>query len=127
MVEFKIFLILLSIIKKNSENEKHQTMNFIIYYSFSSTFSKISKLLISCGLTEILLGSPHLKKIHERFLKITDLIPISIITFVETNATIVTAMKFNFLLVERHSGDTGVGEYFEVPQDHLSICKPLSR
>lgn len=50
-----------------------------------------------------------------------------IITFVETNSTIVTALKINFLLVEPNSGNTGVGEYFEVPLDHLSICKPLSR
>lgn len=50
-----------------------------------------------------------------------------IITFVETNSTVVTALKFNFLLVEPNSGNTGVGEYFEVPRDHLSICKPLSR
>lgn len=50
-----------------------------------------------------------------------------IITFVETNSTIVTALKINFLLVEPNSGNTGVGEYFEVPLDHLSICKPLTR
>lgn len=50
-----------------------------------------------------------------------------IITFVERNSTILTALKLNFLLVEPNSGNPGVGEYFEVPQDHLSICKPLTR
>lgn len=75
----------------------------------------------------LVLGSPNLKRIHEKFLLITDSVPMKIITFVETNSTVVTAMKFNFLLVEPHSGNPGIGEYFEVPQDHLSICKPLSR
>lgn len=50
-----------------------------------------------------------------------------IITFVETKATVVTAMKLNFLLVEPESGHPGVGEYFEVPQDHLGICKPVTK
>lgn len=50
-----------------------------------------------------------------------------IVTFVETKSTLVTAMKFNFLLVEPTSANPGIGEYFEVPQDHLSICKPVTR
>lgn len=50
-----------------------------------------------------------------------------VVTFVETKSTVVTAMKFNFLLVEPKSGNPGVGEYFEIPQDHLGICKPGNR
>lgn len=64
---------------------------------------------------------------HDKFLKITEVVPMKVITFVEKNSTVVTALKFNFLLVEPTSGNPGVGEYFEVPQDHLSICKPVSR
>lgn len=74
-----------------------------------------------------LLDSPQLKKIHENFLDIVKSLPIKIVTFVETKATVVTAMKFNFLLVEPESGHPGVGEYFEVPQDHLGICKPITK
>lgn len=54
-------------------------------------------------------------------------IPMKITTFVETKSTVVTAMKFNFLFVEPHSGNPGVGDYYEIPQDHLDICKPINR
>lgn len=50
-----------------------------------------------------------------------------IITFVETNPTVVSALKFKFLIVEPESGNPGVGEYYEIPLDHLGICKPASR
>lgn len=50
-----------------------------------------------------------------------------IVTFLETKSTIVSALKFNFRFVEPESGNPGVGEYFEIPQDHLGICKPQSR
>lgn len=74
-----------------------------------------------------ILDSPQLKKMHKKFLAVVKSVPMKIITFVETKSTVMTAMKFNFLLVEKNSGNPGVGEYFEVPQDHLGICKPLSK
>ncbi|XP_072376232.1 protein SERAC1 isoform X4 [Diabrotica undecimpunctata] len=74
-----------------------------------------------------IIDSPQLKKIHEKFLEIVKAVPMKIVTFVETKATVVTAMKFNFLLVKPDSGHPGIGEYFEIPQDHLGICKPLTK
>lgn len=52
---------------------------------------------------------------------------IKVVSFVETKSTVVTALKFNFLFVEPHSADPKVGEYYEIPQDHLGICKPVNR
>lgn len=75
----------------------------------------------------ISLDSPYLKKMHEKFLNIIKEVPMKVITFVETKSTVVTAMKFNFHLVEPNSGNPGIGEYFEVPQDHLGICKPITK
>lgn len=71
--------------------------------------------------------SPHLKQLHEKFKNLVQLLPIKVVSLVETKSTLVTAMKFNFMFVEPRSANPGVGEYYEIPQDHLCICKPLSR
>lgn len=70
---------------------------------------------------------PNLKKLHTNFVEIANQIPMKIISFVETKSTQVTAMKFNFQFVEPHSGNPGLGEYYEIPLDHLGICKPANR
>lgn len=31
------------------------------------------------------------------------------------------------MLVEPNSGNSEMGEYYEIPQDHLGICKPANR
>lgn len=64
---------------------------------------------------------------HQEFLDIMTLLPVKVISFVETKSTVVTAMKFNFLMVKPESGNAGIGEYYEIPQDHLGICKPVNR
>lgn len=66
-------------------------------------------------------------QLHEEFLNVTDHVPINVVSFVETKATMFTALKLNFLLVEPFSGNPNIGEYFEIPQDHLGICKPANR
>ncbi|XP_050512119.1 protein SERAC1 isoform X4 [Diabrotica virgifera virgifera] len=107
----------------------------VIFYSTphnGSTLANLSQataLLLwpSVEVQELRENSPQLKKIHEKFLDIVKAVPMKIVTFVETKATVVTAMKFNFLLVKPDSGYPGVGEYFEIPQDHLGICKPLTK
>lgn len=68
-----------------------------------------------------------MKRLHEKFKMLVEQLPIKVISFVETKSTLVTAMKFNFMFVEPHSANPGVGEYYEIPQDHLCICKPLCR
>lgn len=50
-----------------------------------------------------------------------------IVSFVETKSTVVTPMKFNVRLVDSISGNPSIGEFFEVPQNHLNICKPETR
>lgn len=64
---------------------------------------------------------------HKEFLDLMKILPVKVVSFIETKCTIVTAMKFNFLMVEPDSGNPGIGEYYEIPQDHLGICKPINR
>ncbi|CAG9858577.1 unnamed protein product [Phyllotreta striolata] len=94
-----------------------------------ASLSQASALLLwpSVEVQELRENSLQLANMHEKFLNIVNTVPMKIVTFAETKSTIVTAMKLNFFLVERPSGDPGVGEYFEIPQDHLSICKPVTR
>lgn len=107
----------------------------IFFYSTPHNGSRLANLSRSTALLlwpsvevqELRENSPQLKNMHEKFLNIVKSVPMKIVTFVETKSTLVTAMKFNFLLVEPTSANPGIGEYFEVPQDHLSICKPVTR
>ncbi|XP_025993627.2 protein SERAC1 isoform X3 [Solenopsis invicta] len=71
--------------------------------------------------------SPQLLKLHEEFLEMLNKYHIEIVSFAETKPTLVTALKFPFQFVSLNSADPDVGEFFEIPQDHLSICKPASR
>ncbi|KAH0952241.1 hypothetical protein HN011_003545 [Eciton burchellii] len=71
--------------------------------------------------------SPQLLKLNEEFLQMLETYRIDIVSFAETKPTLVTALKFPFQFVSFHSADIGVGEIFQIPQDHLSICKPASR
>ncbi|CAH1373103.1 unnamed protein product [Tenebrio molitor] len=107
----------------------------IIFYSTPhigssvATFSQASALVIwpSVEVQELQRDSPQLLKMHEDFLELTKINPIRVVTFVETQPTVVSAMKFKFLVVEPDSGNPGCGEYYEIPLDHLGICKPASR
>ncbi|XP_012055483.1 PREDICTED: protein SERAC1 [Atta cephalotes] len=71
--------------------------------------------------------SPQLLRLHEEFLEMLNKYHIEIVSFAEAKPTLVTALKFPFQFVSLNSADPGVGEFFEIPQDHLSICKPASR
>ncbi|KAJ8969532.1 hypothetical protein NQ314_001715 [Rhamnusium bicolor] len=107
----------------------------IVFYSTPhkgsrlANLSQATTLLLwpSVEVQELRENSPKLNMIHKEFLEIVKSVPMRIVTFVETKSTVVTAMKLNFLLVSPESGNPGVGEYFEVPQDHLGICKPLTK
>ncbi|XP_050458776.1 protein SERAC1 [Cataglyphis hispanica] len=71
--------------------------------------------------------SPQLLKLHEEFLEMLKEYHIEIVSFAEAKPTLVTTLKFPFQFVSSNSADPGIGEFFEIPQDHLSICKPASR
>ncbi|XP_066150767.1 protein SERAC1 isoform X1 [Euwallacea fornicatus] len=107
----------------------------VVFYSTPHYGSKMANLNQAVSLVlwpsvevqELRENSPQLKSIHEDFLRVVQQIPMKVLTFVETKSTVVTAMKFNVLLVEPKSGNPGIGEYFEIPQDHLGICKPQNK
>nr|CAH7741056.1 unnamed protein product [Callosobruchus chinensis] len=107
----------------------------VVFYSTPHNGSRLANLSQATALLlwpsvevqELRENSPKLKAIHEKFLQIVKEVPMKIVAFVETKSTVVTAMKFNFLLVEPQSGNPGIGEYYEIPQDHLGICKPISK
>ncbi|XP_056641518.1 protein SERAC1 isoform X1 [Diorhabda sublineata] len=134
-------LIVKNILCKSFESQMPAIRNLclntkgVIFYSTPHNGSRLANLNQATALLlwpsvevqELREHSPQLKKIHKRFLDIVSSIPMKIVTFVETKATVVTAMRFNFLLVQPDSGYPGVGEYFEIPQDHLGICKPLTK
>ncbi|XP_076250470.1 protein SERAC1 isoform X1 [Rhynchophorus ferrugineus] len=131
-------LIVKNILCKAYESENSILKNIclntkgVIFYSTPHRGSKLANLSNAVSLVlwpsvevqELREDCPKLTAIHEKFLKIAQEIPLKVVTFVETKSTVVSAMKFNFLLVERNSGNTGIGEYFEIPLDHLGICKP---
>lgn len=50
-----------------------------------------------------------------------------IVSFSETKSTLITALKFPIQFVTSQSADPGIGEFYEIPQDHLCICKPANR
>ncbi|XP_045460530.1 protein SERAC1 isoform X3 [Harmonia axyridis] len=107
----------------------------IVFYSTPhlgsnlATFNPASQLLLrlSIEVKDLRENSPLLLNIHQKFLKVVESNPIHIITFVETKKTYFTSLKFNFQLVTPESGNLGHGEYYEIPLDHLGICKPVSK
>ncbi|XP_030753046.1 protein SERAC1 isoform X2 [Sitophilus oryzae] len=134
-------LIVKNILCKAYESDNKDLRNIclntkgVVFYSTPHYGSKLANLSNAVSLVlwpsvevqELRENCPKLQQIHDRFLKIAEEIPMKVITFVETKSTVVSAMKFNFLLVERNSGNPGIGEYFEIPLDHLGICKPENR
>ncbi|KAG5866335.1 hypothetical protein JTB14_010133 [Gonioctena quinquepunctata] len=123
----------------NCENSKVKNVCLntkgLVFYSTPHNGSRLANLSQATAILlwpsvevcELRENSPQLKKIHQQFLEIVHSVPMKIATFAETKPTLVTAMKLNFLLVDPNSGNPGVGEYYEIPQDHLGICKPLTK
>ncbi|XP_065171055.1 protein SERAC1-like isoform X2 [Atheta coriaria] len=107
----------------------------IFFYSTPHTGSKTAILnqttsyLVwpSMDVQELREDSPNLRRIHNEFLDYLHRIPIRIFSFVENKPTIVSALKLNIEVVEKRSGNPGVGEYYEIPLNHLGICKPTNR
>ncbi|XP_031826616.1 protein SERAC1 isoform X2 [Nomia melanderi] len=107
----------------------------IIFYSTPHRGSRVAvlkhttQMLLwpSVEVQELREESPHLLKLHEEFLDMLKQFRIEIISFSETKSTLVTALKVPFQFVSPKSADPGIGEFYEIAQDHLSICKPASR
>ncbi|KAF2904971.1 hypothetical protein ILUMI_01214 [Ignelater luminosus] len=134
-------LLVKNILCKASESNSQELKNLcsntkaIVFYSTPHIGSRLANLsqptaLVlwpSVEIQELREESPGLLQIHNKFLNVTNSYPIKIVSFVETKSTLVTAMKFNLLLVDPRSANPTVGEFFEIPQDHLGICKPANR
>lgn len=121
--------------KNGDKNDICKNTRGVIFYSTPHRGSRVAvlkqttQMLVwpSVEVQELREESPQLLQLHEEFLAMLKEYSIDIISFSETKSTLVTALKFPFQFVTPNSADPGVGEFFEIPQDHLSICKPAHR
>lgn len=72
-------------------------------------------------------NSPELLELQNKFIKFADILNWETISFAETMPTLVTAFKVPIHFVELKSADLGRGAFYQLPLDHLSICKPATR
>ncbi|XP_054013372.1 protein SERAC1 [Hylaeus anthracinus] len=121
--------------KNGDKNNICKNTRSIIFYSTPHRGSRVAvltqttQMLVwpSMEVQELREESPHLLKLHEEFLNMLKEYPIEIVTFSETKPTLLTALKVPFQFVTSNSADPKVGEFYEIAQDHLSICKPANR
>ncbi|XP_026490005.1 protein SERAC1 [Vanessa tameamea] len=72
-------------------------------------------------------NSPTLLEMHQLFIKFADIFNWETISFAETLPTLITAFKVPVHFVDSYSADLGRGPFYQLPLDHLSICKPATR
>ncbi|KPJ09028.1 Protein SERAC1 [Papilio machaon] len=72
-------------------------------------------------------NSPILLNIQNKFLTVADKYDFETISFAESMPTLVTAFKVPMHFVAANSADLGRGVFYQLPLDHLTICKPASR
>ncbi|GLV44251.1 uncharacterized protein CBL_12453 [Carabus blaptoides fortunei] len=94
-----------------------------------ASFNQTTSLFLwpSVEVRELKAGSPALLKLHNRFLELLQSNNVNILSFVETEGTSISPLKFNFHLVAEQSAKLDIGECYEIPLDHLGICKPMNR
>ncbi|XP_026676268.1 protein SERAC1 [Diaphorina citri] len=83
-------------------------------------------LLPSMEVDELRLNSPQLLKLHEDFLRVVRYTNLKVISFAETQGTMFSSLKINIELVPTPLADPNVGELYEIPLDHMNVCKPDS-
>ncbi|XP_025423884.1 protein SERAC1 isoform X2 [Sipha flava] len=81
----------------------------------------------SVEVDELRTDSPKLVQLHTDFLECLHENPIKIITFAESLPTEFTALKVPILCVPKNAADPSVGEVYELPLNHMSICKADSK
>ncbi|XP_024222469.1 protein SERAC1 [Bombus impatiens] len=121
--------------RNGDENNICKNTRGIVFYSTPHRGSRVAALKQatqmvlwpSIEVQELREESPQLLKLHNEFLDMLKDYPIEIISFSETKSTHVTPLNVPFQFVTSNSADPGVGEFYEIAQDHLSICKPASR
>ncbi|KAK3919092.1 Protein SERAC1 [Frankliniella fusca] len=107
----------------------------IVFFSCPHMGSEVADLKMptemlfwpSLEVQELRYRSAALVDLHLRFLQLLEVSPVTILSFAETKATNVTAVKWPVNFVKPQSADPGVGEFFEIPLDHIDICKPVGR
>lgn len=72
-------------------------------------------------------NSPTLLELHKAFIEYANHYNWETISFAESLPTLVTAFKVPVHFVESYSADLGRGVFYQLPLDHLSICKPATR
>ncbi|KAE9537664.1 hypothetical protein AGLY_006687 [Aphis glycines] len=81
----------------------------------------------SVEVEELRTDSPKLVSLHNNFLECLEENPMKIVTFAETLPTEFTALKVPILCVPKDAADPSVGELYELPLNHMSICKADSK
>ncbi|VVC24482.1 Armadillo-type fold,Armadillo-like helical,Alpha/Beta hydrolase fold [Cinara cedri] len=81
----------------------------------------------SVEVDELRTDSPKLVSLHQQFLECVQENPMKIVTFVETCPTEFTALKVPILCVPKDAADPSIGELYELPLNHMSICKADSK
>ncbi|XP_017887631.1 protein SERAC1-like isoform X1 [Ceratina calcarata] len=121
--------------KNGDKNDICKNTRGIVFYSTPHKGSHVAALKQatqmvvwpSIEVQELREGSPQLLELHNEFLTMLKEYPIDIVSFSETKSTHVTPLKVPFQFVTSNSADPGVGEFYEIAQDHLTICKPATR
>ncbi|XP_050544988.1 protein SERAC1 [Daktulosphaira vitifoliae] len=81
----------------------------------------------SVEVDELRTDSPKLLSLHNEFLDCLRENPMKIVTFAESLPTEFTALKVPILCVPIKAADPSVGELYELPLNHMSICKAESK
>ncbi|PSN32433.1 hypothetical protein C0J52_22989 [Blattella germanica] len=90
----------------------------IVFYSVPHRGSPLANLSQATQL--FLWPSVEVQELQEK-------LGIEIVSFAETKPTMLSSLHLQFNFVPKESANPGIGEFFEIPQDHLCICKPDSR
>ncbi|XP_069675083.1 protein SERAC1 isoform X3 [Periplaneta americana] len=134
-------LIVKSMLIKAMQDEDEQVQGLcrntkaVVFYSVPHRGSPLVSLTQATQLLwwpsvevqELKENSPALLTLHSQFLDLVEKKNIEIISFAETKPTLLSSLHLQFHFVPKESADPGIGEFFEIPQDHLCICKPNSR
>ncbi|XP_069675082.1 protein SERAC1 isoform X2 [Periplaneta americana] len=133
-------LIVKSMLIKAMQDEDEQVQGLcrntkaVVFYSVPHRGSPLVSLTQATQLLwwpsvevqELKENSPALLTLHSQFLDLVEKKNIEIISFAETKPTLLSSLHLQFHFVPKESADPGIGEFFEIPQDHLCICKPNS-
>ncbi|XP_021931196.1 protein SERAC1 isoform X2 [Zootermopsis nevadensis] len=134
-------LLVKSLLTKASQDEDEEVHGLcdntkaVVFYSVPHRGSPLVSLTQATQLLwwpsmevkELQENSPALLSLHYEFLNLVEKANIEVISFAETKPTFLSSLHLQFRFVPTHSANPGIGEFFEIPRDHLSICKPCSR